>query len=150
MNPGTAAYIYGTSANSPSYTLAVDGAGPSSSGVTPDGVLGSFLNLSPDTEHTLLLNTTGSAASSSSSATDAWLALSRVELTIPTGGNTNYTFDDADASHFAYDGTWGAGAAASQVRRRSTPRQAPTCTELPVFYRKGDVSRDDVRLTVPA
>ena len=114
--PGTAAYIYGTTSNSPSYTLAVDGAAPSSSDVTSEGVLGSFLNLSPDIEHTLTLNTSGSAGSSSS-ATDAWLAIQRVELTVPTGGNANYTYDDADTSHFAYDGTWGAGAAASQVRR---------------------------------
>lgn len=90
--------------------------------MTPDGVLGSFLNLSPDTEHTLMLNTSGSAGSSSSPPTDAWLALERVVLTVPTGGNTNYTYDDADTSRFVYDGTWGAGAAASQVRLRLSER----------------------------
>jgi hypothetical protein len=41
--------------------------------------------------------------------------LSGALVTIPQSGQSNATIDDADTSRFAYGGTWGVGAAASQV-----------------------------------
>jgi len=37
-------------------------------------------------------------------------------VTVPVGsGQSNLTYDDADTNYFVYGGTWGVGAAASQV-----------------------------------
>lgn len=41
-------------------------------------------------------------------------------VTIPKNGQANSTYDDANTNAFMYGGTWGVGAAASQVSPETT------------------------------